>query len=315
MDAPARVVHPLLVAALVLVAICGYLAGSHRVSTSAAPEDFGGRARAVSSSGLLLEYPIEWERARAAASIPGLAVRRPVTLVPHGTAGAGLLSGLLPAGEPGPLPAAFLARLHGKPHAEVVDLVSTQAYRYSHLEPVGYRGALDLYVIPDGSEAPRVMACYAPHPLTPASQQCERIVAAATPIGATSSTLTPEPTYSSRLSSIVSGLDQERLRARTNMSRSDSASALAAPAASLASRLSAVSKGVSALEAPQIAGPAQAALARALGQAADAYSALAVAAREESLAAYEAARGRVGSAETAIDASLENFALLGYGAA
>src|SRR5271167_2194863 len=130
MDSPGRVVHPLLVIALVLVAVAGYLAGSRHSTAHAAGEDPPSQARVLSSSGLLLEYPVDWQRAAAPTSIPGLTLTGPVTLAPQGATAAGMLSGQLPAGEPGPLPASFLAQLHGLPHVEVVDLVSTQAYRY-----------------------------------------------------------------------------------------------------------------------------------------------------------------------------------------
>jgi hypothetical protein len=313
MDAPARVVHPLLVLALVLVAVCGYLAGSHRVSTAAAPQVSSSPVGSVTSSGLLLEYPLAWEQSHVAPSIPGLTVTHPVTLAPRGTTGTGLLSGLLPAGEPSPLPNAFLARLHGTPHAEVVALVSTQAFRYSRLQPDGYDGTLDVYVVPNGGEAPRIMACYAPRPLTPASQQCEQVVASVTPVGSTPSSLTPEPTYAAKLSILVSTLDQQRMQVRKKISGGSSAAAVTAPATSLAGRLSAASGQVSALEAPPSLALAQAALARALGQAGDAYNALAAASREESLAAYQSARAAVATAEKAVDAALEYYALLGYG--
>jgi hypothetical protein len=314
-DAPGRVVHPLLLAALALVAVCGYLAGHHRASAGAAQQDPPSLGRVVSGSGLLIEYPVEWQRSRSAASIPGLAVASPVTIVPRGTAATGLLSGELPAGEAGPLPAAFLAHLHGVPHAEVVELVSTQAYRYSDLVVPGYRRYFDLYLIPTAGGAERLMACFAPQRLTPAGQQCERIVAGVTLTGPASSTLTPEPAYATALSAVIAGLDRERAKARAAMSRSDSATEVGSAAASLATRFAAASTQLGTLEPPQVAGAEQAQLSEALRHAGDAYSELSVAARAESVSAYDSARTQVATAETAVDAALENFALLGYGTA
>jgi hypothetical protein len=314
-DAPGRVVHPLLVAALVLVAVCGYLAGHHHNSARAAQQDPPSLSRVVSGSGLLIEYPVEWERSKSAASIPGLSITGAVTIVPRGTAGTGLLSGELPAGEAGPLPSTFLAGLHGVPHAEVVELVSTQAYRYSALEIPGYRRYFDLYLIPAAGGAERLMACFAPERLTPASQQCERIVAGVTLTGAASSTLTPEPAYATALSGVIAGLDRERAKARAAMSRSDSAAQVGAESASLATRFATASSALAAVEAPQVAAAEQAELSLALRHAGDAYSELSVAARAESVSAYDSARTQVATAETAVDSALENFALLGYGAA
>jgi hypothetical protein len=303
------------VAALVLVAVCGYLAGHHRVSASNAQPDPSSLTRVVSGSGLLIEYPLEWERSRLPASIAGLTVRSPVTIVPRGTAATGLLSGELPAGEAGPLPAAFLARLHGVPHAEVVELVSTQAYRYSDLVIPGYRRYFDLYLIPAAGGAERLMACFAPERLTPAGQQCERIVAGVALTGPASSTLTPEPTYAKALSGVIAGLDRERAKARKAMSRSDSAAEVGSESASLATSFAAVSSRLGTLEPPQVAAAEQAELSQALRHAGDAYSELSVAARAESVNAYDSARTQVATAESAVDAALENFALLGYGTA
>jgi hypothetical protein len=314
-DAPGRVVHPLLVAALVLVAVCGYLAGHHRVSAGAAQQDPPSLSRVVSGSGLLIEYPVEWEQSRAPALIPGLPVKSPVTIVPRGTAATGLLSGELPAGEAGPLPAAFLARLHGVPRAEVVELVSTQAYRYSALEIPGYHRYFDLYLIPTAGGVERLMACFAPERLTPASQQCERIVSGVALTGPASSTLTPEPAYAKALSGVIAGLDRERAKARSAMSRSDSAAQVGSEAASLATRFATVSSRLGTLEPPQVAAAEQSELSQALRHAGDAYSELSVAARAESVSAYDSARTQVATAETAVDAALENFALLGYGTA
>ena len=148
MDAPARVVHPLIAIALVLAAICGYMLGSHRVSAGGGESAALGPSRVATTAGLLLEYPTGWEQASSSESIPGLALKEAVTLRPRGSTDSGLLGGMLPGGEAGPLPAAFLSRLSGTPHAEVVSLVSTQAYRYSNLSLPGYARVFDLYVIP-----------------------------------------------------------------------------------------------------------------------------------------------------------------------
>jgi hypothetical protein len=303
------------VAALVLVAVCGYLAGHRRSSAGAAQQDPPSLSRVVSGSGLLIEYPVEWERSRSPASIPGLPVESPVTIVPRGTDATGLLSGELPAGEAGPLPSTFLAGLHGVPHAEVVELVSTQAYRYSDLKIHGYHRYFDLYLIPAAGGAERLMACFAPERLTPASQQCERIISGVTLTGPASSTLTPVPAYAKALSSVIAGLDRERAKARKAMGRSDSAAEVGSEAASLATRFAAVSARLATLEPPQVAAAEQSELSQALRHAGDAYSELSVAARAESVSAYDSARTQVGTAEAAVDSALENFALLGYGTA
>lgn len=316
MDAPARAVHPLILLGLVLVAVCGYLAGSRHVTSTPAREDLGGRARLVSSAGLLLEYPVEWEQAAHPATIPGLSLTGGIGLVPRGSSGAGLLVGQLPAGEPSPLPAAFLAQLGATPRTEVVNLLSAQAYRYAGLQVHGGPGSLDLYVVPSASGgAPRALACYAPQRLAAAAQQCERIVSSLSLVGSAPPSITPEPGYAARLAPLISSLDAARVRERAQMSASSSAAAVAAPARALAGGFGAASSAVSALEAPAAAAAAQAALARALGAAGSAYSRLATAATTESLGEYDSARQQVSEAETGVDEALRSFTLLGYGAA
>jgi hypothetical protein len=314
-DAPGRVVHPLLVVALVVAAVVGYLVGHRHASGSASGEDPPPVTRSLSSSGLLLEYPTDWQRASQSTSIPGLSLTRAVTLHPRAGASAGLLTGQLPSGQPGPLPASFLARLHGLPHVEVVDLVSTQAFRYSQLTVSGYSDALDLYVIPTVAQGGRVMACFASQPLTPASQECEHIVADVALTGPPPAPLTPEATYAQELSAVVTSLAAERARARKEMGSSDSAGRVGSAASTLAAHLSAAAASLAALESPPLVASAATALNGALQRAAAAYSSLSAAAAEESVSAYDSARDDVAAAEAQVNTALANFTLLGYGAA
>jgi hypothetical protein len=295
MDAPARVVHPLIVIALVLAAVCGYLLGSHRVATTGAGQA-AGPSRVATAAGLLLEYPVDWERSSATKSIPGLTLDEPVTLSPGGSKESGLLMGMLPAGEAAPLPASFLAQLGAAPHAEVVSLVSTQAYRYSDLKLPGYEGVFDLYAIPAAPSGMRMMACFAPKRQTAAGQQCETIAA-------NSQALVPT----------ITGLDTARATARRELAQSSSAASVVGPARALAARFEQASGKISALEAPAVAATAQVALSQALVAAGKVYGELAGAAEAEAVGDYDSARGRVTSAEDGVDKALENLVLLGYG--
>jgi hypothetical protein len=312
MDAPARVVHPLLVIALVLAAVFGYLAGSHRVAADTGSQP-GGPAQVATAAGLLLEYPVGWEHASTPKSIPGLTLTEAVTLSPQGSGTSGLVSGMLPAGEPAPLPASFLGRLSAPPHAEVVSLVSTQAYRYSSISLPGYQGVFDLYAIPAPGAGTRLMACFAPQRHTAAGEQCERIVANVTLTGTAAVTLTPSAAYAGALAPAVSKLDASRAKARNDLGKSASAPSVVGPARSLAASYTTAASAVSALEAPAPAAAAQVALSQSLSAASKAYDQLAGAAEAEDVAAYDEARTKVGSAEEGVDGALANLTLLGYG--
>ncbi len=313
MDAPARVVHPLIVIALVLAAVFGYLAGSHRVSSSSG-QGAPGPAQVANAAGLVLEYPLGWQHSAAPKSIPGLALTEAITLSPQGETAAGLLAGMLPAGEPAPLPASFLERLSTTPHAEVVALVSTQAYRYSAISLPGYSGVFDLYAIPSGSGT-RLIACFAAKRLTAAGQACERIVANVTLTGTAALTLTPSAAYAGALAPAVSALDRARLSVRKQLGDSASAAAVIAPARTLASRYKHAAGTISTLEAPAPAAAAQVELSQSLSAASKAYDELAGAAEAEGVSAYDAARQRVAGAESNVDRGLENLVLVGYGPA
>jgi hypothetical protein len=311
MDAPARVVHPLIVVALVLAAVFGYIAGSHRVSSSSG-QSAAGPAHVATAAGMLLEYPVSWEQSATSKSIPGLELKDAITLSPRGETSSGLLSGTLPAGEPAPLPASFLERLSATPHAEVVSLVSAQAYRYSEIVLPGYKGVFDLYAIPSGAGT-RVIACFAPRHLTAAGQSCERIVANVTLTGTAPLTLTPAAAYAGSLGPAVAELDHARLATRRELGESASAPSVVAPARSLAARYRHAAATISNLEAPAPAAAAQVELSQSLSAAAKAYVELAASAETEGVATYDAARARVTRAESGVDKALESLVLVGYG--
>jgi hypothetical protein len=293
----------------VAVAIFGYLAGHRRV-----PDASGETTRIASRANILLEYPSSWQQVAAVVPIPGLSIGRPLLLAPGGNAAhAGLLSGQLSTGGPSPLPARFLALMRGIPHVEVVDLLDGQAYRYSQLSLPGYDRILDLYVIPNAGESPTALACYASQELSTYLPGCEQIVAKLTLIGQSSTyDLTPNNAYAGRLGALIDGLNRERVALRREMRLKATPAAMGNLATALADRFAAVATSLAVLEPPLAAGPAQAALARSILGARDAYTTLAVAAAAGNHTRFAIAREQVSKAETSIDAALESFALLGY---
>jgi hypothetical protein len=311
-DSP-RSLFPLVAAVLVAVAIFGYTAGYRRARATPA---YAHRetTRTVSGASILLEYPSGWQPAAAGPAILGLPLAHQLSLAPGGdSAHAGLLSGQLPGGEPSPLPARFLARMHGVPRTEVVQLIDGQAYRYSRLSLPGYDRTLDLYVILYAGNSPTALVCYATKALAGYLSQCEQIVAKLTPTGQSSTyDLTPNTAYARRLATLIEGLNEQRLTLRRAMRAHASPAAVGRFAATLADRFSAAAASLAALESPPAAGPTQTALASSIVRARDAYRALAAASTAEGPAGYGAARAQVNTAEAGVDTALEGFALLGY---
>jgi hypothetical protein len=305
-----RIVPPVVIPVLLVVAIVAYLIGSHRSSspsTSSGASAPTGATRVASGSSVLLEYPAGWQTAAAAPAFAGLPIAHPLLLAPGGHASeAGLVSGQLPAGQPSPLPATFVALIHNVPRTEVVSLGSGEAYRYGAI--TGYKRTLDVYVVPTVGASPTALVCYAASGYSSFLRQCEQIVAKATVVSQTSYSLAPDASYAEQLSGLISSVDKERVALRAQMH------AQPETVATLATRLAATfgrtAAAVAALEAPLPASAAQATLASSLQQARDAYTGLARAASEP--VGYASAEPQVDAAEASVDTALENYALLGY---
>jgi hypothetical protein len=310
-DSARRIVPPVVIPLLAIVAIAGYLLGSHRASASSTRSSSTTPATSkqlVPGSSVLLEYQRGWRSSAANETIPGLAIADPLMLAPGGDAAhAGLLGGQLPAGAPSPLPASFLALVHGLPTTEILDLAKLQVYKYSGLS--GYERTLDVYVILTAASSPTALVCYAANGYASYLQQCGQIVARASLLGGQSAEeLSPDAAYAAQLSALITGLDGERLTLRREMHLQPAG--VAALAARLARRFAGAAASVAALEPPPPASAAQAALASALTEARAAYTALAAAGADSATGTQ--AQQRVQRAETAVDGALESFALLGY---
>jgi hypothetical protein len=308
-----RILSPVVIPVLVVVAIVSYLIGIHRAPAASAPPSSSALAedtRIASGSSVLLEYPASWQPVGAIPTIPGLAIAHPLLLAPGGDSDhAGLLSGQLAAGGSSPLPAAFLALVHGIPRTEIASLTNLQAYRYSGL--TGYDRTLDVYVIPAVGVRPTALVCYATSGFSDYLQQCAQIVAKVALVGQqTSDELSPDASYARQLGASIADLDKERLTLRREMHVQPFD--VGTLATTLAERFAGTAAAVAALEPPQPASAAQVALASALVTARDAYSALAVSAASEGPAGYAGAERRVNAAEAGVDSALESFALLGY---
>jgi len=294
--------------ALVIAAILGYVAGVEAEGTPAR------KAPPALATSVLLEYPSSWRRAGAAPEIPGLTVAHPSVFAPYGdSANTGLVSGKLPAGEPSPLPAGFLAGLRAPLDSAVVNFAEAQAYRYSRLSVAGFAPALTAYVLPGLGGGPTVLLCYASAAAAASMATCERIVSTLRLVGqAQSYNLTPDPGYAGQIRALLDGLERQRVALRAAMQHTATPATVATTASALAQRFGDAADALSHLEPPLVAGQAQLALSAALTRAGEAYAALATAAQAASLPAYGTARAGVEAAEGDIDRALADFAALAY---
>jgi hypothetical protein len=294
--------------AVVAVAILGFVVGHHRLASSV-----GEPARLAYGTNVVLEYPSSWRQDAAGASIPGLPLAKSMVLAPGGDSShAGLISGQLLGGEPGPLPSGTLSLMHELPRTEIVDFLDVQAYRYSSLQLPSYDRKLELYVIPNPTGASTALACYASQGYASSLGECEQIVSTLTVTGSARYDLNPDGAYSTRLARLVGALDAQRLALRRQMVPGASPAALASSAGSIADRFASAAASIRTLEAPSVAGPTQAALVGAIERARASYGGLASAAASGAPEAVAAAQQRVDEAEGAVDLALETYALLGY---
>jgi hypothetical protein len=300
---------------LVTVAILGYLAGHGGSSGSPASS-----TREAANAVTLLNYASTsgWQPASRAPAVPGLPIAQPVVLAPKGDAPyVGLVVGQL-SGEWSPLPSALLERLRRLPSTEVVQLLNTQAYRYSPLSVPGFDRELTLYTIPVSATAATAIACYASAGFTSYMPTCEQL--AATLSIATGKpqvevrayeSLTPDAGYARELRAAIARVDGLLLSLRPEIRPGASRVTVARLARRLAEGLGGAVESLSVVP-PTPARRAHGALAEALRQARAGYSALAVAVSAGKALAYAAARTQVYLAEARLGTALKQLNLLGY---
>ena len=302
---------------LLTVAIVGYLDG-HGHSSGAQVE----RSREASNAVTVINYDAAsgWLAAPRAPAIPGLAVAQPLVVGPGGDgARAGLIVGKMLGSEFGPVPPQLLAGVRQPPDTQVVDLLNTQAYRYSGLSIKSSGMALTLYTIPTSSASTTAIVCYAKSGSAGDLRACERL--AGTLTIATSSpqvevrtyqSLTPQLAFGKQISAVAARvqtlLSTLRPELRQGASRADSA----AVARRLAGGLAGAAGSLAAVSPPPAAARAQGSLSESLAHAHEAYSALAASLESGDESAYATAMTQVYDAEASLSAALRNFRLLAY---
>jgi hypothetical protein len=294
---------------LIAVAIIGFVAG-HSSGKSGSSEN-----QSQKGTDAAIGYPAGWRMAKIAPGIPQLSVANVVVLAPNGNAErAGLMSGGLPSGEPAPLPRRFVATLHRPPTPQIVNLVETQAYKYSRLSIPGYRREVTLFVIPNPGARPKLFACYAPPGSLAEMRECEASVATVTAVGEPQAyDLAPDPSYAHAISATVSTLDARRAALKRELGPDVTVAAARRLAAALAEGFAKAAAALDRLHPPAVAGPVHAVLTDATRRAHDGYLALVAAVDERDVTHYEAAQKDISRAEADVDSALASFVLLGYG--
>lgn len=302
---------------LVTVATVGYLEGHGR--STAAPVE---RSREASNAVTVVNYDAAsgWLAASAAPTIPGLSVAQPLVLGPAGKAArAGLIVGKMLDSEFGPLPPQFLAQLRQPADTEVVDLLNTQAYRYSGLTLTASGMAVTLYTIPTSTSSTTAIVCYAQAGSSRYLAACEQL--AGTLTIATSSpqvevrtyeSLSPQLPFGTQISAIATRIQGLLGTLRPQLRLGASRAAAASVATRIADGLAGAAGALAAVRPPLAAARAQGSLSESLGRAREAYLALAASLGGGDESEYGAALTQVYGAEASVSAGLKDFSLLAY---
>jgi tRNA A-37 threonylcarbamoyl transferase component Bud32 len=157
----------LVLAALALVAAAAAGAWLGQRSPAAdAEERFAGGGR------LVFDVPAGWTPSRP-PEVPGLVLERPAALAPTGQARRVMfVAGSARTGPPTFLPRRLLERLARPARRRLVRLDGGVAYRYVRPVPVGFGGALTVFVLP-GAGSSAVAACTSPRVAEPLLRECE----------------------------------------------------------------------------------------------------------------------------------------------
>jgi hypothetical protein len=302
---------------LVTVAIVAYLDGHGR--SAAAPVE---RSREASNAATIISYDAAsgWLPASPAPSIPGLEIAQPLALGPGGDdARGGLIVGEMVDSEFGPVPPQFLAQLRAPPDTDVVDLLNTQAYRYSGLSLAGSGMDVTLYTIPASSSSTTAIVCYAQAGFSRYLSACEQLagtltIAAGSPQAEvrTYQSLSPQLAFGSRIGAIATQVTRLLGTLRPQLHQGVSRAAAAGAASHLAGGLAGAVGELSTVVPPPAAARAQGSLSESLKRAQEAYAALGDSLSGGDESEYNAALTQVYSAESSLGTALKNFGLLAY---
>lgn len=296
--------------ALAAMAVAGYVVGRGALQSTGQ----AGGTRSVVVANVLVALPAQWRR-DSRTPIGNLGLLETATFRPaRGEPAGALLIGVLPAGEPAPLPRSLTRSLAFEPTPTIVRLSEAQAYRYTNLAAPGLTGSLTAYAVPRSAAAAIVAVCFAPPGTRAFTPRCGSVVAGMSSIGqAQAYGLAPERAYAQRLATALGEVEAGRQRVAAARRSGASSGGVAALATELGSRFARAAAALAKLEPPAPAAAAHAALLRALGTASAAYAGLASTAKGSGTAALATARSRVRAAEALVNEALADFALLGYG--
>lgn len=258
-------------------------------------------AKPVSAGVLDVSLPAGWQRQPAQAEL---------TLGAAAASGGHLIAvGTARTTDPSLLPTTVLAAVGGSPSGRLVTLRGATFYRYSNLSLRGETGTETVYAVPT-ADGTVLAVCRTPKPDAGFDSLCQRVVES---IRLRSGSLAPGllPAYASALSAAIGNLDSGQATWRARLRAAHTGRAQAVAAHQLAAAHTQTADAVAALDAGP-ASSANAALVAALRTEAQDYSALARAAEQLNVSAYNQAGAAIARDDQAVSSALSQLRTLGY---
>ncbi len=292
-------------AGAVIAAGAGYALAHHAATVNRMPALTDRAATAT----FALARPADWRRQPPPADVVAL-LSTTINLAAPGPGRGSLTAGVAQTPDPQLLPSAVLAGLSSVPKAQLIMLGRRAFLRYENLSPKGLGGPETFYAT--STTRGTLLGICRPHAAPVRFQAtCERILATARVIAATSLPTGPIPAYATALASVIKRLNAARglLGTRLHAAPGFASQARAAAALALAHRTAATA--LTGLRAGP-AGQANVALARTLNAIARAYEALGLAASHRAAPAYNSARNALGRLTAQLGAAFTRLQAFGY---
>jgi hypothetical protein len=290
-------------AAVIALAVVGYLVGSSGSKSSGTPANNS----SASAGALTITFPDTWQRVGSAPPIPGLSFKDPISVAPKGGPAVGALTaGTVTAAGPTLLPASFTSSLSSPPpKGDPVKLGNLQALRYTGLKPKAYPQELTVYAVPTDAGVATVACSASAAQAATFLPQCERAASTLTLSGAQAFDLGVPKAYAGAVSSAISKLQAARTGALGKLRAAKTPAAQATAARQAAAAYAAAARSLAGQKVPPQLAQANGAIVAALRGGASGYAAMAAGAAQGNTGAYKTGAAAVKKADGALQKALQ----------
>jgi hypothetical protein len=300
-----RLIRP--VALILVAAAVGFLI-AHAAGSGHRHDSSDALTRSAAAPIFSIAYPEDWKAVDPPA-LRGLTLRDRVAIGPGGDRAQQMAIGTATVPIFNTLPAALLATLSQRPHAETVALGGERFTRYLNLRPREAGDVVSVYVLAT-TRATIIATCATPRPDGSFTGECERVLSGLRLARGVQASEQVDAAYALGLNQILATLSVAR--------RADGPGLLGAGldgrarAADRLARAEATAAGSAQRLSTGSASAANNTIVSSLREAASGYRALAQAAEHEDRSGYEAAQRTLIDAQRRLTGAFATLAHLGY---